>query len=164
MHSCIIPRFDPMAGQEAWPDLDLAFAKIIRHEPRPSGTTRDGRAHYNSKISWDLAPFIGAICVVPNTGTKSNPIRTVIAFMKFQKGRPISGDLWGYRLERKCFSKPVRCGATKLNIATQVYMEYMYTIRVLPKIVLVAKAQGNSSESLDIEPSHDQRIYPNIRL
>ena len=43
-------------------------------------------------------------------------------------------------------------------------MEYMYTIRVLPKIVLVAKAQGNSSESLDIEPSHDQRIYPNIRL
>ena len=50
-HSCIIPGFDPMAGQETWPDLDLAFAKIIRHEPRPSGTTRDGRAHYNSKIS-----------------------------------------------------------------------------------------------------------------
>lgn len=93
-----------------------------------------------------------------------NPIQTVIVFMKSKKGRPISGDLRGYRLERKCFSKSVRCSATKLNIATQVYMEYMYTIRVLPKIVLVAKTQGDSSESLDIEPSHDQRIYPNTWL
>jgi amidase len=40
--------------------------KIFKHTPGPSGSTRDGTLHFNSKISWPITPFIGTIGVAPD--------------------------------------------------------------------------------------------------
>jgi amidase len=58
--------FGPLADSVRWPELGKNFTKIIRHVPGPSGTLRDGRAVYDEKLSWPLAPFIGTIGVAPD--------------------------------------------------------------------------------------------------
>jgi acetamidase/formamidase len=62
----IIPGVGPFADSKRWPELDEPYARIIKHLPGPSGTTRDGKAIFSNGVVWDLRPFIGTIGVVPD--------------------------------------------------------------------------------------------------
>ncbi|MDH7500229.1 MAG: acetamidase/formamidase family protein, partial [candidate division NC10 bacterium] len=48
-----------------WSQAAEPWTHILRHEPGPSGTMRDGRIWFNEKISWPAAPFIGTLAVAP---------------------------------------------------------------------------------------------------
>ncbi|MHB8278114.1 MAG: acetamidase/formamidase family protein [Candidatus Humimicrobiaceae bacterium] len=58
--------FGPLSESSKWPELRENYTKILKHIPGPSGTTSDGKAIYNNKISWNLTPFIGTIGVCPD--------------------------------------------------------------------------------------------------
>lgn len=61
------PRRGPLGDSTRWPELSSNYTtKIFQHTPGPSGTTRDGTLHFNSKISWPITPFIGTIGVAPD--------------------------------------------------------------------------------------------------
>ncbi|MBW2057535.1 MAG: acetamidase/formamidase family protein [Deltaproteobacteria bacterium] len=62
----IIPGVGPFSDSKRWPELDEAYAHMIRHIPGPSGTTRDGKAVFADGVVWDLRPFIGTIGVAPD--------------------------------------------------------------------------------------------------
>ncbi|MCK4419560.1 acetamidase [Candidatus Aerophobetes bacterium Ae_b3a] len=55
----------PLGDSKKWEILSEPYTHILKHLPGPSGTTRDGRAVFNDKITWDLHPFIGTIGVAP---------------------------------------------------------------------------------------------------
>lgn len=61
----------PLDASPKWPELGKPFTKIIRHEAGPSGTTRDGRAVFNDRVSWELEPFIGTIATAPEWEAES---------------------------------------------------------------------------------------------
>jgi acetamidase/formamidase len=61
----------PLDASPRWPELGKPFTKIIRHEAGPSGTTRDGRAIFNDRVSWELEPFIGTIATAPEWEAES---------------------------------------------------------------------------------------------
>lgn len=56
----------PLGDSNRWPECNGPYTRIIKHENGPSGTLRDGIALFTNKIKWKLAPFIGAIGVVPD--------------------------------------------------------------------------------------------------
>ncbi len=61
------PRRGPLGESTRWPELSSEYTtKIFRHEPGPSGTTRDGTLHFNDRISWPITPFIGTLGVAPD--------------------------------------------------------------------------------------------------
>lgn len=61
------PRRGPLGESTRWPELSEKYTtKIFRHEPGPSGTTRDGILHFDSKRSWPITPFIGTFGVAPD--------------------------------------------------------------------------------------------------
>ncbi len=62
----------PLDFSPKWPELGKPFTKIIRHANGPSGTTRDGRALFSDKVSWDLEPFIGTIATAPEWEAESS--------------------------------------------------------------------------------------------
>lgn len=79
--SCIFPNIGPFADSRSWPDIaGVAFTKEIKHVPGPSGTTEDGRAIYNEKISWELSPLIGTIGVAPEFEVQSSSLSQEPAF------------------------------------------------------------------------------------
>lgn len=61
------PRRGPLGESTRWPELSKEYAtRIFRHTPGVSGTTRDGILHFNDRISWPLAPFVGTLGVAPD--------------------------------------------------------------------------------------------------
>lgn len=61
------PQRGPLGESARWPDLSSHYTtRIFRHAPGPSRTNRDGILHFNDRISWPLAPFIGTIGVAPD--------------------------------------------------------------------------------------------------
>jgi amidase len=69
----IIEGLGPMAGRSGWEELNGPFGTIIRHEPGPSGTLRDGTAvmTIERESRWPLAPFIGTIVTAPERGAEN---------------------------------------------------------------------------------------------
>src|SRR5437773_896002 len=60
------PRRVPLGESTRWPELSADYTtKIFRHEPGPSGTTRDGTLHFSDRLTWPITPFIGTIGVAP---------------------------------------------------------------------------------------------------
>ena len=55
----------PLADSYEWHEATTLFQNSIKHIPGPSGTTRDGRAVVNDRMSWDLQPHIGTISTAP---------------------------------------------------------------------------------------------------
>lgn len=58
-------RRGPVQDSFKWSEAAEPWTHILRHEPGPSGTMRDGKIWFNEKISWPVAPFIGTIAVAP---------------------------------------------------------------------------------------------------
>ncbi len=59
------PGRTPIGNDHRWPALNEYTVRILKHEPGPSGTTRDGRALLYGKPVWDLRPMVGCIGVAP---------------------------------------------------------------------------------------------------
>lgn len=61
------PKRGPLGESTRWPELSSDYTtKIFRHEPGPSGTTRDGTLRFSDRISWPITPFIGTLGVAPD--------------------------------------------------------------------------------------------------
>jgi amidase len=69
--TCFVPGVGPLSDSYRWQECHGPFTHIIRHEAGPSGTTRDGRATLNERMSWDLRPFIGTIGTSPDRETEA---------------------------------------------------------------------------------------------
>lgn len=68
------PGVGPLHDSHRWQSLRGPFVHIIKHLPGPSGTTRDGKAVFNDKITWDLQPFIGTIGVAPDREVETSAV------------------------------------------------------------------------------------------
>ena len=66
------PGSGPLGDSKRWPELGEPAVHIIKHLPGPSGTTRDGKAIFDEKTSWDLKPFIGTIGVAPDVEVETS--------------------------------------------------------------------------------------------
>ncbi len=65
--TAIGPRRGPLGESTRWPELSGEYTtKIFRHEPGPSGTTRDGTLHFSERVSWPITPFVGTLGVAPD--------------------------------------------------------------------------------------------------
>jgi len=61
------PRRGPLGESSRWPELSADYTtKILRHEPGPSGTLRDGTVRFSETISWPITAFIGTLGVAPD--------------------------------------------------------------------------------------------------
>jgi len=61
------PRRGPLGESTRWPELSSEYTtKVFRHDPGPSGTTRDGTLHFDERRSWPITPFIGTLGVAPD--------------------------------------------------------------------------------------------------
>ena len=61
------PRRGPLGESTRWPELSTNYTtRIFRHEPGPSGTTRDGILRFDDRISWPITPFVGTFGVAPD--------------------------------------------------------------------------------------------------
>jgi acetamidase/formamidase len=58
-------RRGPVHDSFKWSQAAEPWTRILRHEPGPSGTMRDGRVRFTPKISWPVTPFIGTLAVAP---------------------------------------------------------------------------------------------------
>jgi len=58
-------RRGPVQDSLRWSQAAEPYTHILRHEPGPSGTLRDGRVWFNDRVSWAVDPFIGTIAVAP---------------------------------------------------------------------------------------------------
>jgi acetamidase/formamidase len=70
--TCFVPGVGPLNDSHRWQQCNGPFTHIVRHEPGPSGTTRDGRGILNDHVSWDLKPFIGTIGTAPDRETEAS--------------------------------------------------------------------------------------------
>jgi len=71
----IKPGQGALSDSHRWSEIhQTAYTRIIRHQPGPSGTRRDGKAFYTEKISWDLRPFIGTIGVAPDIEVETSAV------------------------------------------------------------------------------------------
>ena len=69
----IRPGIGALADSERWSEIHASeYTHIIRHEPGPSGTTRDGKAVYRDGVHWDMAPFVGTIGVAPEVEVETS--------------------------------------------------------------------------------------------
>lgn len=61
------PKRGPLGESTRWPELSSKYTtKILKHEPGPSGTTKDGTLRFNDQISWPITPFVGTFGVAPD--------------------------------------------------------------------------------------------------
>ncbi len=61
------PKRGPLGDSARWPELSQSYTtKIFRHEPGPSGTTRDGTLHFSPSVRWPITPFVGTLGVAPD--------------------------------------------------------------------------------------------------
>ncbi len=60
------PKRGPLGESTRWPELSADYTtRIFRHEPGGRGM-RDGVLHFNDRISWPIAPFVGTLGVAPD--------------------------------------------------------------------------------------------------
>ncbi len=64
----------PFGESTEYPELTGPYTHIIRHDPGPSGTTRDGMAIVTDDLSWPLRPFIGTIGVAPQREVETSAV------------------------------------------------------------------------------------------
>lgn len=62
----------PLKDSARWGAADEPGVHVLRHEPGPSGTMADGRVHFNERVSWAAAPFIGTLAVAPEREVHSS--------------------------------------------------------------------------------------------
>ncbi len=72
------PPSGPLGDSKRWMGGTGPYTHILRHEPGPSGGYRDGRVHFNGRISWPMRPFIGTLATatehdVPTSGFGQGP-------------------------------------------------------------------------------------------
>jgi len=72
--TAIFPDSGPLYDSIKWSKLSEPYTRIIKHLPGPSGTTRDGKAVFNEKITWPLRPFIGTIGLAPQREVESSAV------------------------------------------------------------------------------------------
>ena len=61
------PKRGPLGESTRWPELSAEYTtRIFRHEPGPSGGMGDGTLHFNERISWPVAPFVGTLGTAPD--------------------------------------------------------------------------------------------------
>jgi acetamidase/formamidase len=61
------PGRGPLGDSARWSDLSGRYTtRIFRHEPGPSGTTRDGLLRFSDSVSWPITPFVGTLGVAPD--------------------------------------------------------------------------------------------------
>ena len=61
------PKRGPLGQSTRWPECSTEYTtKIFKHDPGPSGTTRDGIMHFSNKISWPITPFVGTLGTTPD--------------------------------------------------------------------------------------------------
>jgi len=70
-HTLLLESGHPLEDSARWPECRGPYTHMIKHVPGPSGTTSDGRAIFNEKMSWELHPFIGTIGVAPDNAIES---------------------------------------------------------------------------------------------
>lgn len=63
--SCIFEGEGPLGDSHKYSDCRGPFTTIVRHIPGPSGTTTDGKAIFDGRMTWDLNPHIGTIATAP---------------------------------------------------------------------------------------------------
>ena len=68
------PGQGPLNDSLRWRTLTEPYVHIVKHLPGPSGTTRDGKGVFSSKITWDLAPMIGTIGTAPDREVESSAV------------------------------------------------------------------------------------------
>ncbi len=68
------PGLGPLSDSHRWKGAREPYARIIKHLPGPSGTTRDGKGVFNDKITWDLQPMIGTIAVAPDREVETSSV------------------------------------------------------------------------------------------
>ncbi|MDA1189203.1 MAG: acetamidase/formamidase family protein [Chloroflexi bacterium] len=64
----------PLGDSSHWHELNKGTVHIIKHEPGPSGTTRDGRGILNDRHSWPLAPMMGTIGCAPEREVETSAV------------------------------------------------------------------------------------------
>ncbi len=61
------PKRGPLGESTRWPELSADYTtRIFRHEPGPSGGMGDGTLHFNDRLSWPVAPFVGTLGTAPD--------------------------------------------------------------------------------------------------
>lgn len=61
------PRRGPLGESTRWPELSGEYTtRILRHEPGPSGTMRDGTMRFDDRLCWPVTPFVGTFGVAPD--------------------------------------------------------------------------------------------------
>lgn len=72
------PGVGPLGDSKRWLGDTGPYTHILKHTPGPSGTLKDGVAHFNERIRWPLRPFIGTLATatehdVPTSGFGQGP-------------------------------------------------------------------------------------------
>lgn len=71
----IMPGQGGLWDSHRWSEIyRTGHTHIVNHKPGPSGTTRDGKAFYTERISWDLKPFVGTIGVAPEIEVEATTV------------------------------------------------------------------------------------------
>jgi len=89
----IRPGLGPLGDSKRWMgDVD-AFTRVLRHEPGPSGTRRDGRVRMGS-LSWPVMPFLGTLATaaerhVPTSGWGQGPFGGNLDVRDFAPGNTV---------------------------------------------------------------------------
>lgn len=68
------PGRSPLGDSVRWQSVRGPFVHIIKHDPGPSGTTRDGTGWLNDTVSWSLQPMIGTIGVAPDREVETSAV------------------------------------------------------------------------------------------
>ncbi|MBM3948847.1 MAG: hypothetical protein FJ312_06360 [SAR202 cluster bacterium] len=68
------PGQGPLTDSVRWGALTEPYVHIVKHLPGPSGTTRDGKGVFSSKVTWDLAPMIGTIGTAPDREVETSAV------------------------------------------------------------------------------------------
>lgn len=68
-----VPTFGNLAGNAAYPELQVHYSRITRHEPGPSGTTADGTGSFQvtREVTYPLRPFLGTVVTAPQRGVEN---------------------------------------------------------------------------------------------
>jgi acetamidase/formamidase len=65
--SAVGPGRGPLGDSVRYREVSTEYVtRLFRHEPGPSGTLADGTLHFNDRVRWPLAPFIGTLGVAPD--------------------------------------------------------------------------------------------------
>lgn len=89
----IRPGLGPLGDSKRWMGNIDAFTRVLRHEPGPSGTRRDGTVHLG-KLSWPVRPFLGTLATaaerhIPTSGWGQGPFGGNLDVRDFAPGNTV---------------------------------------------------------------------------